>query len=147
MSTVTQGLWRRSDLPHSDTLNLQQSLRTWSCSLGLGWNWALLCHKGVLGRANKGRKQFLHNGTQILLAGECPIRSLSRLILVACGLWQLWWDGGGTVHILLQRQCLCLLSYKVSEESRPLAWFCEVTRSWEEIERGGCISTLLFFIM
>lgn len=101
-------LWLMSyDLPPPDTLNLQQCLCTWSHFLGLGWNWPVLCHKGVLGRANQGRKQFLHNGTQILLAGECPVRSLWNWV---------WWlvghdssdgvGGEGTVQVLLQRQCL-----------------------------------------
>lgn len=74
------------------TLNLQQCLCTQSCSSGLGWNRALLAHKGFLGKTSEGRKPFLHNGTQIL---QSPTRSLLRPSLMACGSWQPRWDGMG----------------------------------------------------
>lgn len=55
-------------------------------SWGLGWNWALFCHKGVLRRTSKGGKQVSHGGTRI--AG-CWVSYQSSVEAEPAGLWDL----------------------------------------------------------
>lgn len=112
------------DLPPPDTLDLQHLVMVFGSRLELGCPLS----QGSLGQGKPRQKaQWDSDIAGWWVSYQKPM----KLSLVACGPWQLRWDGRGQFKSCYRdRVCLSLHSYKVSEESsRPLGWFCQVIRS------------------